>query len=296
MNDAIKINNWYPERFFYSHSSNDDYLTPLVERTIKTIDNGYEIYVAERNLVGIPLIQKLREEIINCNALLLGWTKNANSKSTSQIVSFELGMAYSLGLPIYIIKTYKGKMPWFFDKMTDYIRIEDLTESTITEALEKIEPFTFFHPVDLLIPKEEWYKYPTRNQSKNIEVVQDDGTLNIPENFNEIIHFNLINRRPKSEKNVRLLLKFPREIEITFNAGSLDGSSRVQRNEIFDMRETPKGTARMYWASLPVESVKFEIRLVTKSNLPKTKTYIECLCSSDNVIGWKEKRFPIQFI
>jgi hypothetical protein len=290
------MNNWYPERFFYSHSSKDDYLTHLVEGAIKTINNGYEIYIAERNLVGIPLIQKLREELIDCNALLLGWTKNTNAKSTSQIVSFELGMAYSLGLPIYIVKTYQGKMPWFFDKITDYIRIEDLTEALIKDTLEKIEPFTFFHPIDLLIPKEEWYKYPDRNQSKNIEFVQDDGTLRIPENFNDIIHFELINRRPKSEKNIRLLLKFPKEITLTFDAGSLDRSSKVQRNEIFDMRETPKGTVRMYWASLPVERVKFEIRLITKSNLPKTQTYIECLCSSDNVIGWKEKQFPLQFI
>ena len=288
-----EIENWYPERFFYSHASKDNSLTQLIEKEIKK--NGYEIYIAERNLVGIPLIQKLREELINCNALLLGWTKNTNSKSTSQIVSFEVGMAYSLGLPIYIIQTYKGKIPWFFDKITDYIRIDELIEIKIKDALEKIEPFSFFHPIDLLIPKEELFKYPNINQSKNITVVQKDGSLNIPENFNNIIHFNLINRRPKSEKNVRLLLKFPKEINITFDAGSLDGTSKVQRNEIFDMRETPKGTVRMYWASLPVESFNFEIRLKTNIELAKTQSYIECFCSSDNIIGWRKKEFPVQF-
>lgn len=288
------LTNWYPERFFYSHASKDNILTQIVEKEIKEL--GYEIYIAERNLVGIPLIQKLREELINCNALLLGWSKNTNSKSSSQIISFEIGMAYSLRLPIYIIKTFKGKMPWFFDKVTDYINADELLEIKIKEVLEKIEPFSFFHPIDLLIPKEEFFKYPNRNQSKNIIVVQEDGSLNIPKNFNDIIHFRLINRRPKSEKNVRLLLKFPKEITIIFDAGSLDGSSKVQRNEIFDMRETPKGTVRMYWASLPVESMNFEIRFKTNHKLGAKQSYIECFCSSDSIIGWRKKEFLIQFI
>ena len=290
------INNWYPERFFYSHASKDNILSHFVEKAVKTINKGYEIYVAERNLVGIPLIQKLREEIVNCNAVLLGWSKNTNLKSTSQIISFELGMAYSLGLPIYIIKTFKGKMPWFFDKITDYINVDDLNETKLKNTLEKIEPFSFYHPIDLLIPKEELYKHGNRNQSKNIEIVQSNGTLNLPSNFNDIIHFKILNRRPKSEKNVRLLLKFPKEIKIIFNAGSLDGSTKVQRNEIFDMRETPKGTVRMFWASLPVEIFNFEIRLKTDNVPAKKKCYIECFCSSDNIIGWRKKEFLIQFI
>lgn len=285
--------NWYPERFFYSHASKDHNLAQIVEKEIKKL--GYDIYIAERNLVGAPLVQKLRDELINCNALLLGWTKNTNAKSSSQIISFEIGMAYSLGLPIYIIKTVKSKMPWFYDKLTDYINTNEPLDIKIKEALEKIEPFSFFHPVDLLIPKEELFKYPNRNQSKNIVVVQEDGTLNIPQNFNDIIHFRLINRRPKSEKNVRLLLKFPDEINIIFDAGSLDGSSAVQRNEIFDMREAPKGTVRMYWASLPVESMNFEIRLKTDNEVVKKQASIECYCSSDNIIGWRKKEFLIQF-
>jgi len=286
--------NWYPERFFYSHASKDDKLTQIVENEIREL--GYEIYIAERSLVGIPLIQKLREELINCNAFLLGWTKNTNSKSSSQIISFEIGMAYSLGLPIYIIKTFKGKMPWFFDKLTDYIKIDDLLEIKVKEALQKIEPFSFFHPIDLIIPKEELFKYPNRNQSKNISVVQKDGTLNIPKNFNDIIHFRLINRRPKPEKNVRLLLKFPKEISIIFDAGSLDGSTKVQRNEIFDMRETPNGTVRMYWASLPVEDMNFEIRFKTNNELINKQVLIECFCSSDNIAGWRKKEFLVHFI
>ena len=286
--------NWYPERFFYSHASKDDKLTEIVEKEIREF--GYEIYIAERNLVGVPLIQKLREELINCNALLLGWSKNANSKRSGQIISFEMGMAYSLGLPIYIIKTFKGTMPWFFDKLTDYIKIDELLATKVKEALQKIEPFSFFHPIDLIIPREEFFKYSNRNQSKNISVVQEDGTLNIPQNFNDIIHFRLINRRPKSEKNVRLLLKFPKEISINFDAGSLDGSTKVQRNEIFDMRETPKGTVRMYWASLPVENRNFEIRFKINNELTNKQAAIECFCSSDNIVGWRKKEFLVQFI
>lgn len=289
-----EIYNWYPERFFYSHAAKDIALTQLIEKVIRK--NGYEIFIADRKVVGAPLIQKLHKELKNCNALLLGWTKNASLKDTSQIVSFELGMAYSLGLPIYIVQTYKGKMPWFFDKLTDYIHIDELIEIKIKEAFEKIEPFSFLHPIDLLIPKEEYFKYPPRNQSENITIVQEDGFLNIPKNFNGIIHFTLCNRRLKSEKNVRLLLKFPEEITITFNAGDLTGTSGVQRNEIFDMWETPKGTIRMYWSSFPVINMTFEINLNTITNLDKTKSYIECLCSSDNIIGWRKKQFPIRFI
>ncbi len=159
-----------------------------------------------------------------------------------------------------------------------------------------MEPFSFLHPIDLLIPKEELFKYPNRNQSKNITLVQDDGSLNIPQDFNDIIHFRLINRKPKSEKNVRLLLKFPKEISIIFDAGSLDGSSKVQRNEIFDMRETPKGTVRMYWVSLPVENMNFEIRLKTDNELVKKQSFIECFCSSDNIVGWRKKEFLVRFI
>jgi len=287
------ISLWYPERFFYSHASSDNSLTQLIENEIKK--KGYEIYIAERNLVGRPLIQKLREELINCNALLLGWTKNTNSGSTSQIISFELGMAYALDLPIYIIQTYKEEMPWFFDKLTDYICVDELTAIKIKNALERIEPFSFIHPIDLIIPKEELFKYPGRNQSKNIIVVQEDGSLNISKNFNDIIHFQLINRRPKSEKNVRILLRFPKEITVVFDAGTLDGTSRVQRNEIFDMREAPKGTIRMYWPSLPIERFNFEIRFVTNDKIAKSQSCIECLCSSDNIIGWKKKEFPIYF-
>ncbi len=256
----------------------------------------YEIYIAERNLVGVPLIQKLREELINCNALLLGWTKNTKTKSSSQIISFEIGMAFSLGIPIYIIKTEKGEMPWFYDKLTDYIQVDEIIEDKIRDALNKIEPFSFLHPIDLLIPKEEYFKYPNRNQSENITIVQDDGSLNLPQNFNGIIHFKLVNRRPKSEKNVRIILKFPKEIDIKFDAGSLDRTSKVQRNEIFDMRETSKGIVRIYWASLPPEIYNMEIRFIRNNGAVKTQQYLECLCSSDNIIGWRKKEFPIQFI
>lgn len=288
------MKNWYPEKFFYSHASKDISLTRFVDRILKHM--GYEIYIAERNLVGSPLIQKLREELINCNALLLGWTNNTSKKNSSQIISFEIGMAYSLGIPIYIIKTVKGKMPWFFDKLTDYANVDEVKEDKIRDALSKIEPFSFLHPIDLLIPKEKYFKYRDKNQSENITVVQDDDSLNIPKNFNGIIHFKLINRRPKPEKNVRIILKFPKEISIKFDAGSLEKTSKVQRNEIFDMRETSRGTIRMFWASLPPESFYIEIRLIRNNEAVKTKRYLECFCSSDNIIGWRKKEFLLQLI
>ncbi|GEM_PF-2181042 len=58
------------------------------------LDGNYELYFAERSLVGSPLIHKLKAELLNSNALLCAWTDNASILETSQIISFELGMAF----------------------------------------------------------------------------------------------------------------------------------------------------------------------------------------------------------
>ena len=293
MEEKLKLSNWYPERFFYSHSSIDSEISQNVSEALKLIDDKLQLYFAERTLVGRPLIEKLREEIINCNAILVGWTKNAHKKS-SQIISFEIGMAYSLGLPIYFLKFKKSPTPWFFDKLTDYECLKNNTIKEIEKSLRKIEPFSFIHPIELLIPKETFFKYSlNNNQSKNIDVVNDDGTIDIANGFNGIIHFDLINKRPKAEKNVRLIINFPEQIEIIFDPGSLDQRSKVQRNEIFDMRQTSKGTVRMYWPSLPVEKFRFEIRMKMENFVDNKIEYINCLVSSDSIVGWRNKKFQI---
>jgi hypothetical protein len=281
---------WKPERFFYSHSSDDSDVTNNVMNALK---GNYEVYIAERKFIGTPLIEKLKDEMINCNAIIVSWTEKA-SKNSSDIISFEVGMAYSLGLPIYLLRFSEASMPWFFDKLTDYISLESKEFKEIKSAFEKIDLVNFFHPIELLIPKEPLYKYSTeKSQSENLSVVNEDGSIKISNNFNGIIHFLLINNRLKPEKNVRLILNFPRQLDIIFDPGSLEQPSIVQRNEIFDMRQTQKGTVRMFWPSLPVEKFCFEIRLNLKDLEKSSNEYIECFVSSDSILGWRRKKFPI---
>jgi hypothetical protein len=290
------LQNWTPERFFYSHASKDSDITQKIQEALSKFNENYQMYIAEHRAVGRPLIDKLREEMLNCNALLLGWTKNAYDQSR-EIISFELGMAYSLGLPIYILdfQNSEKQEPWFFNKLTDYIDVSDESLEEIEKALRKIDPYSFLHPVDLLIPKERYCKYPGKgNQSENINVVSDDGSIKIKNGFDGILHFLLINNRLKSEKNVRLILTFPKQLKLGFSSGSLEENTGIQKNEIFDMRQTPPGTVRMYWPSLPIEKFIFEIRIkvenVTECNKDE---FIECSVSTDNLVGWRNKKIPI---
>jgi len=293
MKNTGNLQLWEPERFFYSHASIDSGITSKVQEALFKINDNYQLYLAERGLVGRPLIEKLREEILNCNALLIGWTNSA-SKGSREIISFEIGMAHSLGLPIFILHFTKSEMPWFFDKLTDYISLRTNSLREIEKALLKIEPFSFLHPIELLIPKEPFYKYSSeRNQSENVNVVNDDGSMQINTGFNGIIHFLLINNRLKPEKDVRLIIKFPSQLDIIFDPGSLEQTARVQRNEIFDMRQTPKGTVRMYWPSLPVEKFRFEIRIKMENFKESQKEVIDCFVSSENIVGWRNKKVPV---
>lgn len=287
---------WIPERFFYSHASKDHEIAQIISEAFSRLDNRYEIYFAERELVGRPLIQKLKEELLNSNALLCAWTENTSKIETSQIISFELGMAFSLGLPIYILRFSKQGMPWFFDKVTDYTEVEEHSTDFIFNKLKTMEPFSFNHPVEVIIPNEPLYKYSNqKSQSANYAVATQEDRLNLYRDFNEIIHFKIINRRRKPEKDVRLIIKFPSNISISFNAGTLDGSSSIQRNEIFDMRQTERGLVRMYWPSLPLEAFNFEIRLNVEAIPNNEENHIELLTSSENIIGWRKKHIKISY-
>ena len=93
---------WIPERIFFSHATKDSKITDLFTEAFKKYNNNFELYKAERVLVGKPLIEKLKDEILNSNGIVVVWTKNTKKENTRHIISFEIGMAYSLGLPIYL--------------------------------------------------------------------------------------------------------------------------------------------------------------------------------------------------
>lgn len=283
---------WLPERFFYSHATSDDRLTAFVKDILEGDPGRYEVYVAERGLVGRPLMDKLRDEILNCNAVLVGWTTSASSRS-SEIISFEVGMAFSLGLPIYILRCSCLDMPWFFSNLTDYANVSTISYDTVRAELSRIEPLSFCHPLDLTFPAE---REPNKGQSKNPNVVQQDGTILLPAGFNDIVHFNVANRRHHAERDVRLTLHFPAHVTVDFDPGSRDGPSGVQRNEMFEMWQAPAGLVRLYWSSMPLETVSFELRLAVPAGQAACAGRIECRASSDSIVGWRSKHIPLSIV
>jgi hypothetical protein len=286
-------NTWFPERFFYSHATSDDRLTALVTETLEGAPGRYQVYAAERRLVGKPLMEKLRDELLNCNAILVGWTTSASSES-SEIISFEVGMAFSLGMPVYMLRCACLEMPWFFSNLTDYADLPTITRDDVKAALAKIEPLSFCHPVDLVFPPEQ---EPCKQQSVNPRVVRKDGTINLPAGFSDIVHFCVKNRRQHPERDVRLILAFPGYVTVKFDQGTRDGSSGVQRNEMFDMWQAPVGYVRLYWASMPLDPIpSFELRLSVHSEQPPVSGIIECQASSDRLIGWRRKVIPLSIV
>lgn len=311
MHNAVNYQKWNPERIFFSHATKDNNLTEKVKDSIEKIINGCEVYIAERNLVGKPLIEKLKEEMLDCNALIVSWTNNTNIKSTSQIISFEVGMAYSLGLPVYIlffdsvkISWFKLKIPWFklkeipwfFKNITDYEKVNSRDKNDIEKALKKIEPISFIHPLDIQFPKKKYPGAFLNKKSSNIDVVQEDGSLKFEAGFNDILHYFLINNRKKPEKNVRFLLRFPDVFKITYDPGSLEGEGNVKRNEFFYCFQL-KYDITIYWPSFGIRKTIFEIKI----EIPSDITNLNNLCldiavSSDNIVGYRRKKIPIEII
>jgi hypothetical protein len=284
------LRSWVPERFFYSHASGDRQLTAVVEAALGSRKDRVDLYVAEHGLVGRPLVEKLRSELLGSNALLVGWTRTAAMESSS-IISFELGMAFSLGLPIYLLRVDGADLPWFFDKLTDYVDVREPTQERVAVALEKIEPFSYYHPIEVEFPRS------ARKQSRNPEVVAEDGGLALPRGFDGIVHFIVENRRQRPERDVRLSLAFPPLVAVTFNAGTRDGTSGVQRNEMFEMWQAPMGVVRIWWPSMPAEDgIAFEVRLRVGKDGPVGEERIDCSLSSENVVGWKSKSLPLRVV
>lgn len=283
---------WLPERFFYSHATSDDRLTALVTETLESGPGQYQVYAAERGLVGRPLMEKLRDELLDCNAMLVGWTTSASSRS-SEIISFEVGMAFSLDMPVYILRCGCLEMPWFFSNLTDYADLRAITAEEVGSALSKIEPRSFYHPLDLSFPRKE---EPVKQQSKNADVVHEDGSILLPPGFNDIVHFNVVNRRQHPERDVRVTLTFPQFVAVEFDSGTQDGTSGVQRNEIFDMWQAPAGTVRLYWSSLSLDTMSFELRLRVDDKQSAASGCVQCRVSSSHVVGWRCKEIPLRIV
>jgi hypothetical protein len=204
-----------------------------------------------------------------------------------------MGMAYALRIPIFLLLFCKEK-PWFFDKVTDYISVNSISETDVLSAIQQIDLYSFIHPIDLYIPKEPLYKNGVDNHSRNLDVVNIDGTILMREGFDGIIHFVLKNNRNKPENNVHVILEFPPELELKFHPGSLEHGSKIQRNEIFYMRQTAKNKIEINWPSLPIRNRIFEVRVSLPKLHQESMTKISFLVSSEHITFWRMKEFAVQ--
>jgi len=281
---------WSPPRFFYSHATRDIELRKIIHDYLNS--KNYDVYIAERALVGKPLIEKLRDEMLSCNAILVGWTKGM---STKHIISFELGMGYSLGLPIFLLSADKDNkgMPWFFDKITDYEKINSITKKNVASAIDKMDPFSFIDPIDIIIPKYPDNPLPSH---KNQQVVNDDGSLSLWDDFNFTLRLSLVNNIMKPIKNLRYKFITSSNLKMEVTPGNIDGSSRTLRNENYSMwpPSIPSNVLNWYWDSFPPMEMIFDIRLTVDGACKENPLIIQY--TTDKTIGWKSKTIPIRRI
>jgi len=288
--------NWYPERLFYSHATRDESITSNVRDAIKNLHPEYELFISEHKVCGIPLVQRLKEEMLNCNGLVIGWTKNASEKKTSEMISFEIGMAYSLGIPIYLLKFPDTEVPWFFNHVDQHIDIPSEDIKDIKEVLQRrIDIFSFLHPIDLFFPKEPHPK-KSPEHSKNYKVVQDDASMIFERGFNDILHYRIINRRSKPEKAVRIQIIFPKVCQLEFNKGFLEPIGPVRRNDLFDVFQTTDNRLTITWPNLPldVDKLLFEVKVIIPQSVNSFNHFIKCKASSDNIVNMRTKYIPIR--
>lgn len=291
-------------RFFYSHSSADGDLTLKFQNVItrindfyrkeKNIKKIYELYIAERHYGGKPLINKLREEMLACNALILPWTRNTFLKRHNSIISFELGLAFSLKIPIFILVFSKHKKPWYFDKLTDYIDMETDDEKEIQETLLNIKFRELCNPIDVIFPKEKFIKRNAKIASSNYDVVNQDGSLELYKVFKGKLHYNILNNRYKNEKNVRIIIELIPWKCFLVNAdfGKLESTSGTVRLDFFKIIQ---GTNffDIYWSSLPYSKKIFEMNIEVSQTTTITKALMIIKVTCDNIIGWRIKKIPI---
>lgn len=98
------------------------------------------------------------------------------------------------------------------------------------------------------------------------------------------------------ERDVRLVMRFPPEIGVIFDAGTLDQTSAVQRNDLFDMRQTSPGEVRMYWPSFPPQDFLFELRLTTPTGQLASSHELTCMLSSETLVGWRFKTIQLTIV
>lgn len=242
-----------PEKIFVSHSSIDKKFIEKIEAFLKK--RGLSPYIAERNAIGKPLTDKLRKEMADSNMVLVVWTNNAK-KNSSEIIAFETGMAWLNQLPIFILKEKESKMAWFYPQLTDYVEFKNTSNGDLEQKMNEFDFDQYKNPLCFCFPKADTLK----QNSLNVKIVQDAGSIYLSPSFNGIIHFVVGNHTNKIIRDIRIDVQFPEYLGICFNPGDLgDG---VQRNEMFDMKKIAPGRVRLMMLAMPSdEHWSFEVRV-----------------------------------
>ena len=285
---------WFPERIFYSHASQDKEITDKVCGIINKMIVNSDIFVSEHKTNGKQLLGTLKQEMLNCNAIFVAWTKSCVKKSTSQIISFEVGMAFSLGLPIYILQFGKATMPWFFQQIA---KIEQVTSNNLVileNRLARVIDFSnCIHPVDVIFKKEKHPEKTKLGSSENDKVVQSDGSLVLSKGFKGVLHYWLINNRKRTEKSVRITIDFPEGFVIDFDQGKTEASKgETQKHDLFHLFKPRENRMTIDWPRLSPEGEYLEVYIdTTKASPGREKAIVKC--STDSLVTVREKHIPI---
>lgn len=289
---------YYPEKIFISYATEDSMIANIIKKELEKI--SFIVFLAEKEIIGSPLIEKLKSEIISSNAIFVIWTKNSSKiKRTSNIISFEVGMAYSLRLPIFLLRFNNAKVPWFFDKVTDYENVRTYCENDIISSLKKINFSKFFHPIDVIFPKEKWTKYKGKiNAYRNVDVIDIRGCLRFPQNFKGTLFYDIINNTMKPTKDVRIKMRFPEFFKLEWNPGILNTNStkkeitKIIRTEYYFPIPSANNVIYLFFPSLSTDNLRMEVNIEILNINEIRQGNIDIEITSENTIWHNMKSFP----
>lgn len=156
-------------------------------------------------------------------------------------------MAWANHLKIFIIKSPKYDMTWFYAQLTDYIEIEfDQIEAKIKDILKSLKFENYVNPICFAFPKTN----NTKKNSRNEDCVAEDGSISLKSPFNDILYFVFGNHTNRIIRDIRITIRLPPQISIIFDEGD---SGLSMKREIFWMRAISSNIVRLAWPVLPSE-------------------------------------------
>lgn len=234
-----------PYKIFISHAEEDNNISKIIADALK--EKNFLPYIAERETIGEPLMSKLRDEMANSDAILIVGSENSAKKTACEIIGFETGMAWANHSKIFIIKSPKNEMTWFYGQLTDYIEIEfDQMEAKVQDILSSIKFENYVNPICFAFPR----RNNNKKNSRNEDCVSEDGSISLKSPFDGILYFVFGNHTNRIIRDVRITIRLPPQISIIFDEGDLGLS---MKREMFWMRAISSNIVRLAWPVLPSE-------------------------------------------